>query len=307
MKPQFTRSAILLALIFFTATSCAAPPTLPAPTQAPPTVTPVPEPKADPNSAVVLEMIERLNAGDLEGSLAFFSEDAMGYIVGLPPTGMEVYAGKEQMRALWQDSVDNHFQWEVEVTGVEGEEVYVQAKTWHDFTREIGVAPLEWIDVYEVKDGKIITYSTTITAEALARLKPALADIMPPEEEGAPLSNSPVSEMTVTIEAGTCTVENPITLQAGEIKATLNVLDQDNSLYALTIFYLNEDKDLLDLMASTAAVEPPSYADMLLYEELEPGQSKSYTFTIKKGPVYMICWSQPPALPIGNAGPIEVK
>lgn len=302
MKPLLLPFIMILVIFTLGISGCTS-----QPAQSPPIQTPMPEATTESAFETVQKMIERMNAGDLEGSLAYFTEDAMGYIVGLPPTGMEVYAGKEQIRALWQDSVDNHFQWEVEITGVEGDEIYVQAKTWHDFTREIGVAPLEWVDVYEVKDGKIITYSTTITAEALARLKPALAAVMPPEEESAPLSNSPISEMTVKIEAGTCTVENPIILQAGEIKATLNVLDQDNSLYALTIFYLNEDKDLLDLMASTAASEPPSYADMLLYEELEPGQSKTYTFTIKKGPVYMICWSQPPALPIGNVGPIEVK
>jgi hypothetical protein len=42
-------------------------------------------------------------------------------------------------------------------------------------------------------------------------------------------------------------------------------------------------------------------------EELESGKSATYTFTVEKGPVYLICWSSPPDLPIGNAGPIEVK
>lgn len=86
----------------------------------------------------------------------------------------------------------------------------------------------------------------------------------------------------------------------------MNIKEQNKELYALTFFNLKDDKDILDLMASTSGT-PPSWANMLLMEELEPGKSATYTFTAEKGPVYMICWSQPPALPIGNAGPIEVK
>jgi hypothetical protein len=45
---------------------------------------------------IALAMVERVNAGDAEGSLAYFADDVTGYIVGLPPTGMEVYRGKEE-------------------------------------------------------------------------------------------------------------------------------------------------------------------------------------------------------------------
>lgn len=271
-----------------------------------PTPTNSPESKTKTASEIVQEMVARMNAGDVEGSLAYFADDAVAYIIGLPPTGMEVYAGKEQIRTLWQDSVDNHFQWETEIISANGTIVLVRAKTWHDFTRQLEVAPLEYSDAYEVKDGKITTYGTTITADALARFRPAFTEVMPPEDPAPPSTEQPVSEMMVTIASGTCTIEQSAPLQAGEIKVTLNIKDQNKDLYALTLFNLNESKDFLDLMASTVGM-PPSWADMLLIEELEPGKSATYTFTIAKGPVYMICWSKPPDLPIGNAGPIEVK
>lgn len=274
-----------------------------------PTETPPPEATAttDLPAATVLAMVERLNAGDVEGSLTYFADDAMSYIVGLPPTGMEVYKGKEQIRSLWEDSASNHFQWEVEITGVSGNEVSVHAKTWHDFTRELGVAPLEWIDIYKVEDGKITTYSTTITEESLVRFKPAFAEVMPPEPPAATSSETPVSEMTVTIVGGTCTYDGPMTLRAGEVQVTLDVQDQDDELYALTFFTLAMGKDNLDLMASTAGSGPPSWTDMILFEELGPGKSETYSFTVEEGPVYGVCWSQPPDLAIGNAGPFEVK
>ena len=168
MKPLFSSFAVILLVLVLGSTGC----TSQSPQQ------PVPEAISN----TVQKMVERMNAGDLDGSLAYFADDALAYIVGLPPTGMEVYAGKEQIRALWKDSIDNHFQWEIEITSVEDNIVFVKAKTWHDFTRQLGVAPLEYSDVYEFKDGKIITYATTITEESLAKFKPALAAVMPPED-----------------------------------------------------------------------------------------------------------------------------
>ena len=276
--------------------------TQPAPA---PTSKPAAEAQPQTNSQIITDMVAFMNAGDAEESLAYFADDALTYIVGLPPTGMEVYAGKEQIRALWQDSVANHFQWEVNITSAEGDIVFVKAKTWHDFTRQLGVAPLEYNDVFEVKDGKISTYGTIITEDALARFMPAFEEVVPAEE---PVLSTvqPVSEMAVTITGGTCALDNPAPLQAGEIKVNLNIKDQNKDLYALTMFNLDRDKGILDLMASTVGM-PPSWADILLMEEQEPGTNNTYTFTVEKGPVYMICWSKPPDLPIGNAGPIEAK
>jgi hypothetical protein len=293
MKPLFSSFAVILLVLVLGSAGC----TSQSPQQ--------PAPEAISNT--VQKMVERMNAGNLEGSLAYFADDALAYIVGLPPTGMEVYAGKEQIRALWKDSIDNHFQWEIEITSVEDNIVSVKAKTWHDFTRQLGVAPLEYSDVYEFKDDKIVTYATTITEESLAKLKPALAAVMPPEPASAPLADPSVSEMIVTIEGGTCTTDNPASLQAGEIKVNLNVKDQKNDKYALTFFTLDESKDIADLMASTIMAAPPSWSNMFSIVEVGPGESKNYTITVDKGPVYMVCWSSPPDLAIGNAGPIEVK
>jgi ketosteroid isomerase-like protein len=293
MKPLFSSLAIILLVLVLGITSCTGQANQP--------------PSTEKISETVQKMVDCMNAGDLEGSLAYFADDAMGYIVGLPPTGMEVYAGKEQIRTLWKDSIDNHFQWEIEITGVDGNLVFVKAKTWHDFTRQLGVAPLEYRDVYEIKDGKITTYGTTITTDALARFKPAFAEVMPPEKPAAPSTEQPVSEMAVTIAKATCTTNTPIVLQPGELTVTATVEDQDKERYALTFFTLDQGKDILDLMASTVMPAPPSWSNMFSIVELSPGKSKTYSINVKNGPVYMICWSQPPDLPIGNAGPFDVK
>jgi len=270
-----------------------------------PTSPPATEQVQQTSSEIIDEMVARMNAGDVESSLAYFADEATAYIIGLPPNGMEVYAGKDQIRTLWQDSVANHFQWETEITSVEGNLVLVSAKTWHDFTRQLGVAPLEYNDVYEIKNGKIATYGTTITGDALARFMPAFEEAVP-LEPAALSTKQPASEMMVVIESGTCTLMNPAPLQAGDVKVTLDIKDQNKDLYALTLFNLDENKDILDLMASTTGM-PPSWANILLMEEQKPGTMQAYTFKAEQGPVYVICWSQPPDLPIGNAGPIEVR
>jgi limonene-1,2-epoxide hydrolase len=303
MKTITSRVTIILVILVLVITGCSGQTVQPAPT---PTSPPAIEPTQQTASEIIEAMVDRMNAGDVEGSLAYFADDAMAYIIGLPPTGMEVYAGREQIRTLWQDSVANHFHWEVKVTGAAGNIVNVKAKTWHDFTRQLEVAPLEYYDVYAVKDGKITTYATTITADALAKFMPAFAEAVPDEEPAAPSTNQSVSEIMVTIAGGTCTIDNPAPLRAGEIKVTLNIKDQSKDLYALTMFNLDADKDFLDLMASTTGM-PPSWADILLIVEQKPVTIDTYAFTIENGPLYMICWSKPPDLPIGNAGPIEVK
>jgi hypothetical protein len=306
MKIQPIIQIIFLIILFGTA-GCAAPVT--QPTVMPTLPTQQPTRQATPQSAlntdVVLNMIDRLNNGNVEGSLAFFADDAMVYFMGFPPTGIEVYTGKEQIRSLWQDSANNHIKWDVKVTSAAGDLVNIQAKTWHDFTRQLGVAPLEYLDVYQVIDGKIKTYGSWLTEESLDRFKTAFASAVPPEPTATPFSGAPGSELTVTIAGGTCTTASPVALKAGDVKVKWSVQDQDKSRYALSLFTLDPDKDLLDLMVATYG-QPPSWGDMLLFVELGPGESETYSFKLEKGPLYLICWSQPPDLPIGNSGPILV-
>jgi hypothetical protein len=59
---------ICVGLVILAAAACTAPETQPEPTPPPPTETPAPLT----NSEIVLNMVERLNAGDVEGSAGLF-------------------------------------------------------------------------------------------------------------------------------------------------------------------------------------------------------------------------------------------
>lgn len=239
--------------------------------------------------------------------MAYWADDAMFYAFGMPPTGSEIYRGNEQIRAILEENIASHFQQEVEISTVVGDVIDARTKTWHDFTRQIGVAPMEATEVYQIRDGKIATYTWTLTEDSAIRLKTALAAAMPAEPEAAAPAATPVSELTVTLSGGTCSFDGPLTLKAGEIQVTMDVQDQDKQMYGLTFFTLDPDKDFMDLMASTVRSIPPPWSDMFSIKEIGPGKSETYRVTVTEGPVYVVCWSKPPSLPIGNIGPFEVS
>jgi ketosteroid isomerase-like protein len=304
MKALLKYIAVILLILVLGVTGCAAPVTQPPPTQ-----TPVPEVKAgdSPLAKTVLKMVERLNAGDLEGSLEYFADDSVTYFVGMPPTGMEIYRGKEGIRPVWEECIGSHFKMEVEIISVSGDVVNARSKTWHDFTRQLGVAPNEFVETYVVKDGKIALYSSTITEEALAKFRPALAAVMPPEPTAPPSTDTPVSEINVVISKDTCSYDGTLVLKAGEIKVNVDAKGEDKKAYGLTFFKLDSGKDLVDLMATTPLPSPPSWSNMLTLWEVGPGTSGTYNFTAVEGPLYLVCWSKPPDLAIGNVGPFEVR
>ena len=75
---------VLISVLVATAclVGCATPATQPTPTQAPPTQPPVSQktPQHKLNAEIVQKMVDKLNAGDLEGSLAYFTDDARIYL-----------------------------------------------------------------------------------------------------------------------------------------------------------------------------------------------------------------------------------
>ena len=298
-KSALTVVCLLLVLVVIGCSSQEVVPTI--------THTPPPSPTATtvPISAIVMGAAEQLNAGDLEGSLAYWDDDAIFYIFGLPPTGTEIYQGKEQIRTVLEENVASHFKEEIEINSVMGDVVRARTTTWHDFTREIGVAPLEAIEVYVVEDGKIQSLTWYISRESLAKLKPALAAAMPPEPESASSSETPVSEVEITIIGGTCVYDGPLTLQKGPLKVIVDVQDQDKDKYAVAFLTLDPDKDPADLMAATIGADP-SWVDIVSLREINPGENMEYDLEMDEGPVYVVCFSKPPDLTIGSVGPFNI-
>jgi hypothetical protein len=311
MKSIFFTLVVLLLVTILGISGCSSQLTQPTPTPTtPPTLSDL---TTDPVSSTVEEMVALVNAGKFTEASEYFSDDAMIYLVGMPPTGMEIYWGKGQFRTFLEECcTGQNFEWDIEIKGVKDGVVFAGAKTWMDFTRELGVAPNSFHEVFVVQDGKITLYYSTMTEGALTNFKPVLFEAIP--ELAAAVqpqfdpNETPVDEINVTIANNTCAYEGPMTLQAGEMAVTLDIQDERFDKYALTFFTLEEGKDLIDLMASTHNPGPPSWARVIFLKEFYPGENQTFKIlNLKDGLLYMVCWAKPPDLPIGNAGPFIVK
>ena len=272
-----------------------------------------PETAVDPAAAVVLEMVARANAEDYAGAAELVADDMMAYFIGMPPTGMEIYWGKGQFQTFLEECcTGQHFEWEVVPERVEDGVVYAESKTWMDFTRELGVAPNSWHEMFAVNDGKISLYVSTITEEALAKFKPVIFKAIPelalagqlPDDTGV----TPATSLNISIANGTCAYDGPMILQSGTVTVHVDGEDPRWEKYAISFFTLDVGKDMIDLMAATARPNPPLWSDLIYLRQLPEGtQTETFSLSLDEGPLYMICWAGSPDIAIGNAGPFVVK
>ena len=101
-------------------------------------------------------------------------------MVGFPPEVLADFAGKEDIRAAYESWLPLHPKLEVTIQKVEGDTVTAMTRYWSDPTRGMGIAPLEGIDVYVVKDGKIVSEVWTLTDESREKFQAAFAAAMAP-------------------------------------------------------------------------------------------------------------------------------
>ena len=275
------------------------PPTPKPPTQPPPTPAP---PTAVPPSAPVMNAAERLNAGDLEGSLAFWTDDATFLVVGLP-TGSETYKGKGEIRAVFKENIDSHFKEQVEVLKVEGDTVTTQTTSWHDFTRQLGVAPMVATEVYVIKNGKIASLTWTISPESLTKMQAALAKAQAESATATPLATLPASDMTITFAGESCTYELPKQLHAGKIAVNWIVEPKNHQEFSLAFLTLNKGKTINDLKAWRAN-NPPDWSQLFALRDALPASRSTVTADVEVGPFYLMCFHADTT--VGVLGPIEV-
>ena len=124
---------------------------------------------------VLTAMADALNAGDVEATMALFTDDAIIKILygdARPPSS---HIGREQVRAFMEKIVAGNFKIQVEILQILGDIVITRSKTWMDKTIQIGIAPLEYIEIYPIQDGKIKGFVDILTDESVAKLKAALA------------------------------------------------------------------------------------------------------------------------------------
>jgi len=129
--------------------------------------------KEFPSIPVVGEVIP-LNAGDVESTLAYWADDAIVQLIGVLADIQVSYNGKQQVRSWLEDLVVHHVQIEVKVIRVQGNTVIARRQTWSDLTGQPDAIPLVTTEVYVVKDGKIISLTSTVSPASRLRFQVAL-------------------------------------------------------------------------------------------------------------------------------------
>ncbi len=105
----------------------------------------------------------------VDSSMMYFAEDAVYELVGLP-TGTETYSGSDEIRAWMEGLLEDDFRLHVEILQSNEGTVLTETKTWMNWSREAGIAPLVATEEYVVQDGKITHVTWTLTQESLEQL-----------------------------------------------------------------------------------------------------------------------------------------
>lgn len=132
--------------------------------------------------AVVEAGAEYLAAWDLDGLMTFYADDIVVTVTPGASGPPDVYTGKAEVRAWLESLADQNFEYEYRVVSVEGETVTLAVKTWMDSTRQLGIAPVTATEVHTVRDGKVQSFTWTMSDESMAAYMAAMAAL--PETGG---------------------------------------------------------------------------------------------------------------------------
>jgi ketosteroid isomerase-like protein len=115
--------------------------------------------------AIVNSWLEALNAGDVDAALSYLADDAQ-------ITSDQVYTGKEEIRGWYEAQVEANGASTLSDCQVDGETVTCISSYTDDGLQAMGVDFLEGELVLVVRDGKIQSYTFTMSPESLAKLPP---------------------------------------------------------------------------------------------------------------------------------------
>lgn len=129
---------------------------------------------ADP-AAVIEAYIAAANAGDLEGILKLYADDAVHIFLPTPDGSAGVCLGKANFRMWYEQSLANSDQVELEdgTLAVDGNQATFLAQISSEPWRKLGLESLEAKTDLVVIDGRIVTHLVTLTPDSVRKLQAA--------------------------------------------------------------------------------------------------------------------------------------
>lgn len=183
---------------------------------------------------VVMQVVEKINAGDVIGAMAHFSNDAVLHQIGVPPTPHRSFSGRTEICAFWDEQVRDDLRWEMEVESTNQLEarslVGGAAGRWLDSTRKLGVAPTEFTERFIIEEGQITILVSILTEASLTNYREALGELVSDEVEAEGAFEIAGSEVTFTASGGTCLYEGPHGWQGRYMNITLASNESDGDI-----------------------------------------------------------------------------
>jgi hypothetical protein len=148
--------------------------------------------ETDPVS-IIMAWHDAQSAYDADAALAFLAEDAFITLVPPPMEGHDgVFRGKEEIRAWWENLYALNGASAVSNCQVEGETVTCLLNYTDDSLKALGLDSIDNEFVVIVREGRIQTYTATMTEESLAALMAAMSPESLPETGGIVLPSNAV-------------------------------------------------------------------------------------------------------------------
>ncbi len=128
---------------------------------------------------------DALNAGDIDAALSYLADDAVLTYIPPTPGTSGVLTGKEEIRSWYETIVAAHGVGTLSECRLDGETLTCTDTYTDDDIKAMGVDSIvgEWVAV--VREGKIQSYTFTMSAESLAKLGPPPGTLAETGEPGA--------------------------------------------------------------------------------------------------------------------------
>jgi limonene-1,2-epoxide hydrolase len=120
-------------------------------------------------AGLLADFSSALNAGNVEGAVAFFAENGT---VSTVTQGGEEFVGRDRVRVWVERLVAGHFHVELDPTYEGGpDQVTWSTRLWLDPWRDLGVTPAVVIVTVTASDGRIQTFNSRVDDESARRLQ----------------------------------------------------------------------------------------------------------------------------------------
>lgn len=125
--------------------------------------------------AIYRAATDALNAGDAEGNMAFYAQDAISVALPPPPGSTGITVGYDAMLEATKEFVSRNLHTEFLDFHANGDSATFTGLLTEDVFTDLGVAPIEFSGTTTVQNGKIILETFVMRPESFAKFMAAVA------------------------------------------------------------------------------------------------------------------------------------